>query len=1003
MQPSRFSCLAGIRGKVWVAVALLLLSGGALAQSGPDAAVQLRDYTHDSWNSRDGLPHNTILGITQSREGYLWLATWEGLVRYNGNEFRTFDRSSQPALRDSAISALHAGRDGGLWFADSRGSLGRWLPGDNVRFWGRAEGLPGNGIDSLYEDDRGQVWIALNGAGLGRLQPATGRFDLLKPAEHGAGFVGIRPVQDEAGRVWVGSLQGLMYVEGDRLLPADLGLRPGVAWPYRAPDGRLWVVAGDNLYFMRGGKLRHWRSVPQAGRITAMLEDRHGVVWLGTENRGVLRLEQDGRDEVVGRAMDLPEGRVAALFEDREGSIWMGANGGLYRLREALFTNVNMRGGLGNDFVRTLAEDARGTVWIGGSGGLDALPADGDIRHVSLPSTHADKGDASVLALLAEGGEIWAGTYGDGLYHLRDGHVLHRYDTADGLPSNHVRTLARSFDGSLWIGTRQGVSQLRGDTIEPLQTPGLPRTLVHALLETGQVLWIGASSGLYRYADGRAERIVLGGEEGARQVLALYSDAAGKALWASTDRGLYRLRDGKVAHVGLEQGLPVDAVFQMVVDARGSAWLGSNRGVLRMDYARLSAVADGREALLTVDLYGNRDGMASSQGNGGSGTSTLLVSDGSVWFATGEGAAVVRPARLQRFQTQSLPAVVIEKVMADGQPLAFTGADGVVVPANTRRLAVAYAGLSYLSPHGIRYGTRLEGFDRGRVSRGNQRVVEFTSLPPGDYILHIDAANGDSAGSGQEAVLRLHIEPYWWQRIWVRVGSVLGVLLLGAGLYWRRSVQYRRDAMRLERLVKERTDDLQRQTERLAEADFEKQGLLDRLRAQAQLLERQAYQDALTRLPNRRAFEERIGMELQRVRDGGEVLSLAMMDIDHFKRINDQRSHAVGDEVLRRFAEVVAQACRGNDFLARIGGEEFVLLLPGLEHGKALAACERVRAAVEQSDLGEVAQGLPVTTSIGVMQATAEMSPDALMQAADAALYRAKHGGRNRVEGAEPA
>ena len=136
-------------------VLLFLLFGNGPPLRAQDAPVELRDYTHDSWTTRDGLPHNTLLSIAQSREGYLWLATWEGLVRYNGNEFRVFDHSRQPALRDSAISAMHAGRDGGLWFADSRGSVGRWLPGDKVRFWGRAEGLPGNGIDSLYEDDRG--------------------------------------------------------------------------------------------------------------------------------------------------------------------------------------------------------------------------------------------------------------------------------------------------------------------------------------------------------------------------------------------------------------------------------------------------------------------------------------------------------------------------------------------------------------------------------------------------------------------------------------------------------------------------------------------------------------------------------------------------------------------------------------------------------------------------------------------------------------------------------
>lgn len=985
--------------RAWFGLALvLMLSWVCRPLAAEEAPVELRDYTHDSWSTRDGLPHNTILGIAQSREGYLWLATWEGLVRYNGNEFRVFDRSGQPALRDSAIAVVHAGRGGGLWFADSRGNLGRWRPGDSVRFWGRAEGLPGNSIDGLYEDTDGQVWIALNGAGLGRLQPANGRFDLLRPAEHGAGFVGIRPVQDKDGRLWIGTLQGLMYVDGDRLLPAprELGLPPGLAWPYRAPDGRLWVMAGADLYVMQDGRLRLWRSVPQAGRITAVLQDRHGTVWLGTENQGVLRVEDEGV-KAVDRSMGLPEGRVAALFEDQEGSLWAGTNGGLYRLREALFATVDMRAGLGNDFVRTLAEDARGTLWIGGSSGLDGLSPDGRIRHFSLQSAGANKGDVSVLALQVDGDEVWAGTYGDGLYRLRDGQVVRRYGTADGLPNAHVRALARSREGGLWIGTRQGVSLLRGDAIQPLQTPGLPRTLVHALLETRRALWIGASSGLYRLAEGKVERVDLGGEEGARPVLALYFDVPRQTLWASTDRGLYRRREGRLAHVGLEQGLPVDAVFQMVVDARGSTWLGSNRGVLRMDYADLDAVADGRKARLTVDLYGSRDGMASSQGNGGSGISSLLARDGSVWFATGQGAVMVQPSRLQRVRAMPPPTVVIERLLVDGQPLPFAGLGEVDVPAGTRRLAVSYAGLSYLSPQGIRYRTRLEGFDHDWVARGNQRTVEFTSLPPGDYVLRVEASNGERAGGVREAALHLHIQPYWWQRTPVRLGGLLALLLLGAGLYWRRLVHYRRDAARLGRLVEERTDDLKRQAEYLAAADREKQGLLDRLGAQAQLLEQHAYRDTLTGLPNRRAFEERAEVEIARAR-AGAPLSLAILDIDHFKRVNDERSHAVGDAVLRRFAQVAGTVCRSDDLLARVGGEEFVLLLPGLALDAALGLCGRMREAVVESDLSDVARGLPVTVSIGVAEAGADPSLEALMEAADVALYRAKNGGRNRVE-----
>jgi len=983
----------------WTLLLALCMAPAALAAG---VNGDLGDYTHDVWTTRDGLPHNTINDMTQSGEGYLWLATWEGLVRYNGNEFRLYDRRSQPALRDSAIAALYAGRNGGLWFADSRGNLGRWQSGDRLRYWGRAEGLPGTVIDGVFEDAQGQVWITLNGTGLGRLQPASGRFDLLRPAEQGSGFVGIRPAQDDAGRLWIGTLRGLMYVDGDRLLPAPdtFKLPPGLAWPYRAPDGRIWVVAGNTLYRMHGDELRAWRTLPRAGRITALLQDGYGTLWLGTENRGVLRVGEDGVEQ-VGRGMGLPEGRVAVLFEDHEHSLWAGVNGGLYRLREALFGTIGVQAGLGNDFVRTLAEDGQGRVWIGGSSGLDAVEPDGRIHHVVLQPANANRGEVSVLALLALDGELWAGTYGDGLYRLRDGHTLARYDHDDGLPNNHVRSLARARDGGLWIGTRQGVGLLRDGVVQPLQAPGLPRTLVHALLETERgELWIAALSGLYRYADGVAERIPLGdGDDDGRRVLALYHDAARDALWISSDRGLYRLRGGTLAHVGLEQGLPVDAVFQMVVDGHGSAWLGSNRGVLRMDYAQLDAVADGRAERVGVDLYGNRDGMANAQGNGGSGTSTLLASDGAVWFATAGGATVVQPERMRRFRELPPPTVVVEGLLADGRPLSFVEPGEVRVPAGTRRLAISYAALTYLSPQGVRYRSRLDGFDRDWVPRGSHRTVEFTSLPPGDYTFRVEAANGEGAQTGEGAVLHLRIEPYWWQRASVRVAAALALALLAFGLYRRRLAQYRRDTTRLERLVDERTGDLKRQAEQLAEADREKQGLLDRLGAQARLLERQAHQDALTGLPNRRAFEERAAAEIARMQ-AGAALSLAVLDIDRFKRINDERSHATGDAVLRRFAQVAGEACRPGDFIARHGGEEFVLLLPGLPLPAALALCERLRAAVQDSDLAEVAQGLPVTVSIGVVEGAGGAGLDALMQAADAALYRAKNGGRNRVESA---
>ncbi len=960
----------------------------------------LAEYAHDTWTTSQGLPHNSVLDIAQTRDGYLWFGTWEGLARYNGLDFTTFSRTSTPALPDSAISALHADAEGNLWTGDTRGNLGRRDADGRWRFWGGKAGVPQASITALVRDGDGRTWVAFERLGVGMLD-AGGAFRLLPLPAGVPAVTGLHFALGRDGRLWLGTLDGLYRVDIDGLHAASgMGAPAGLVSPYRDAEGGVWLTAGGDIYRLAGDRFERVRHVADVRRFSVMLRDDHGDLWMGTDNQGLLRIGERGMEWVDARR-GLPEGRITALFQDRENSLWVGVNGGLYRLRETLFSSYTREDGLVGNYVRALLPTRDGSLWIGGNNGLDRMLPDRRMVSVVLDRDHPDRG-MSVMAL-AEGadGDVWVGTYGDNLIRLRDGHLVARHGPMPELPGSHVRTLATGADGTVWMGTRRGVCVIAPDgRTRWLDAPGMPKGLVYALQVTAHGLWVGSGEGVVLWHDGVAEKIDVEAAADAHSVMDLYEDTAAGVMWMSTDRGLvrYRYRDRHLDHVGIEQGLPVDAVFQMVVDGQGSAWVGSNRGVLRADYAALMRRADDTDRQpLHVDLFGTLDGMVSSQGNGASGPTTVLRADGSVWFATAGGAVTVQPERLARFRVLPPPPVVIEGVALDGQPAEISPASSLRIGPGTRRLSISFVGLSYLLPQGIRYRTRLDGFDRDWVERGGQHVAEFTALAPGEYVFRVSAANADGRWNPREAVLRFVVEPSLWQMpgFWIVLG--LFAVMLSVGLYHDRMIRYRRNEARLRQLVDERTVDLQRQSERLLRADEERERLLSRLRQQTEDFARLAHEDPLTGLPNRRRFDEALAHEFARSARSGEAWSLAMIDIDHFKQVNDRHSHAVGDQALRAVAGVLCACGRDMDTVARLGGEEFALLMPHTALAQALGVCERLRMAVRSHDCGDIAPGLAVTISIGVAAWPEHTGPAAVMEAADAALYRAKTGGRDRV------
>lgn len=968
--------------------------GAALASDKPVNA-----YFREVWTTREGLPHNQVNAIAQTPDGYLWFGTWEGLVRYNGLEFHVIDRRNTPALRDNGVRSIRVAPDGALVIGTSRGGVsvmreGAW------RTYGKDEGLAQEEVMDAVLDARGRLWVATESAGLSRIDP-DGRYTHVEDDNGLPTNITFGLLRDRDDTVWLATAAGLVHFNGGRN-PIVYDKRDGLpdAPIFRieqTADGVLYVGTERGAYRRVGERFEPVSPQLPVDGVPSLARDAAGDLWVGTINHGLLRLDERGLDALSSRK-GLPNNRVAALFVDREGSLWAGTNAGLLRLRDAPFTTFNTEQGLSDDYVRALVQGRDGSLWIGTSRGLNRWK-DGAVAEV-FDSADGLPGD-SILSLLAnDDGSLWVGTYVGGLLRLQGGRVVAHHDTASGLPgSNQIRALAHGADGALWIGTSRGLVRLQDGKFRLFgANEGLPRDFILALhVARDGAVWVGTANGAARVRDGRIEPLDLHPMNDAQDVFDFHEDADG-TLWIATDRGLVRYRNGRMRALGLAQGLPVDTLFQVVDDQAGSLWLTSNRGVLRVSRKDADAVLDGRQPTLNPDQFGEADGLASSQCNGGSGPAAIRDAGGRIWVATARGAGMVDPTVLHSYRRQLSP-VVIEQLLVDDRPVPIRA--GLVLPPGTRKLEFRYAGLGFQMPRMLRYRHRLQGVDDAWVERGNQRVAQYTNLGPGKYkFLVTSSAPGlGQAWNPEVTALDIQIRPRFWQHAWFGFACVAAIALLVFGYIRWRTHSLRSRAVELETVVDQRTRDLREQTTRLLVSDEEKTRLLRQLQDKSEAFERQAREDALTGVQNRRSLDEQLAQAFETATRKQQPLSFALLDIDHFKRINDEYSHAAGDEALREVARVLSAALDGDALLARWGGEEFAVLFPLTTLDVARTRCEAARAAIEHMNCDAFAPGWKMTLSGGVCERTGLVHHEKLVSRADQLLYEAKRAGRNRIAG----
>lgn len=821
------------RRAVLVVFALLLLCSSLLAQSaGKRASRSLEsEFIIDVWETDRGLPQNSVNDIVQTRDGYLWLATYDGLVRFNGVDFAVFTMANVPSLRSNRIVSLFEDAEDALWVGTEHGGVVRVRDGVFTTYSSEV-GLENDIILSIAEEPKGTYWIGTSGAGLFRLKNEQFTKVFTTQGEWRSGVVGALLI-DSKGRFWVGTGTGLYVMNNGVIEHVRQTGEHNFSSLVEDREGAIWGGSTGGVFRFQHGTWTRFTELDGLvdARATSLLLDHEGTLWLGTLS-GISRYES-------GRWLSfvLPGGsstnHIQTLYQDREHNLWVGTNSyGLARLKKRHLQVYSTKQGLSHDEILGVFQDRSGTMWIGTNcGGLNRF-RDGVFMNVSAQTTFADDCVWSIWE--DRKGNLWSGTWGGGLYK-QSGSRHSQYTEATGLSNNIVLAIYEDRKENIWVGTRNGLNRLRGDSIEIVRTgEGLAHNDVRVIAEDSLgALWFGTYGGLTRYYQGTFRSFTIEDGLSNNYVRAIYPDSNG-TLWIGTyGGGLNRFQDGRFVSYTTANGLFDNGVFHILEDGRGNFWMSSNKGIFRVRKQELEELAAGKRSRVNSIAFGKEDGMLNRECNGGFQPAGWKTTDGRLWFPTIKGLVVIDP---EEITTNALPPpVTIERFVADSGTVALRGVPQL--PAGTGRLEFHYAGLSYSAPQRVTYRYKLEGFDQDWIEAGNRRTAYYTNLPAGMYTFRVAAANEDGVWNYDGEVAAFEIKPFFYQTRMFYALIIVSVIGLVVGFYFLRVRRLTLLNLELEDRVSARTQEMVEQKNQLARVNVELSTLLAQLEEKSRLLQ----------------------------------------------------------------------------------------------------------------------------------------------------------------------
>ena len=669
----------------------------------------------------NGLPQNTVQAIAQTSDGFLWLGTEVGLVRFDGNSFVVFDQNSKPALPGNDVRCLLAANDGALWIGTSDGLA--QLKDGVVTTFTTSNGLPGNSIRALRQR----------------------REDIVVSTQNGS-------VEIKGSRVtpllvdWNDGPRPLFQIQLTN--KSDVSVYTTAVFVAQKDHPQQTLVVGKDF---------------PGTRIQTAYADREGAIWIGT-NGGLVRYAA-GKVDRFPVTDPLATVSILSIMEDHEGNIWVGTEtGGLNILRDERFRTLGTREGLSSDATTTVVEDNAGTLWVGTSGiGLDAITRNGaSIRNVrTLEVKNGISSDVILSLASAPNGDLWVGTP-DGLNRIHNG-VISSLTSADGLPDDFIRSLLVDADGSLWIGTRRGLAHWNSSLSHIdifTQANGLGSDLVGAMArDVRGNLWVATLAGLSRLQGGPKPSITnFTASDGlsSNVITALLPRSDGTLLIGTNGQG-WNLWDGQHFSPVARTGLNSTTIHAILDDQHGHLWFATANGIARCDCDSSGGCSNWME-------FGPADGLRGREMATNSHPSAWRSRDGWLWFATPKGLVAIDPAH---FPVNTVPPpVALIRFAADDVDQPLHEADRLKVQAGHNHFQFDYAGLSFTAPQKVRYRYMLEGFDHDWTEAGVRRAAYYTNIPPGSYTFRVQAANNDGVWNNEGAALAFTLRPHFYQTIW---------------------------------------------------------------------------------------------------------------------------------------------------------------------------------------------------------------------------------------------
>ena len=749
-------------------------------------------YTVNIWTVEDGLPESTITSMVQTHDGYLWLGTLNGLVRFDGYgrvntagkvQFTTFDENNTPALSSSRIVKLFEDSAQNLWVGTE--SAGIALVGKNGRIahldigQGSSEGK----LASIAEDKLGGVWLYTANGQLARYKDRA--VNVWSTDNDYRTRSRCRSVISDAGQVCLGvdwsisCLDPQKVAAGQNLPDQKNRAMNRLDFLLASKTGGYWVIGDGKVEKWKAGQVvTSWSSGwSNAIPVNCACEDQDGNLIVGTDGQGAFWFDPDGHAEHLE---GLSHSFILSLVVDREGCLWVGTNGGgLHRVKRQAFSVVEASHGY---TVQSAADDLHGGLWIGYNG--DRIDHWSDSTNRQYTQLVPESGAVRAV-FVDKSGEIFAATDARGILQFTN-------DSFQGVPAfdianQQTTSIFQDHQGFIWVGTQGGLACWNQKFWRTWSTlNGLSTNSIRAIAEDKDgYLWAGTyGGGLNRIKDGNVEHFSRNSALPSSNVSCLLADADG-ILWVGTGGGLARFAMGKWTSYTARDGLVSDSINYLLDDGQGNLWIGSNAGLMRVPKAELNAFATSHTNAINFRSYGMADGLPTSECSAGSQPAACRSTDGRLWFPTIKGLASLSPEMLK--PNSNPPPVVIEGVRVGGdfrtsQELRAPLPTTLTLPAGKEQIEIDYTSLNLLAPERTRFQYRMEGHEETWTDAGNVRAAHFSKLPPGHFTFRVRACNEDGIWNETGATLAFIVLPPFWQTWWFLSGTTLVLLALVAGI-----------------------------------------------------------------------------------------------------------------------------------------------------------------------------------------------------------------------------